>query len=172
MVLILLVVMLSLGHQSAQAPPKPPNTVRIDGNEHPERIPDHWLWRATFLRVQTLKQQGDAHPLADLTLSATDANALFREAALQPGRDEECRERLRTSDAELRERKETAAAIRRAYHDITIDCRTKDLDAADRVLDTLSPEGRALVEAWLDRRRRSIVAFVPEQDIEMFKLPR
>ena len=59
-----------------------------------------------------------------------------------------------------------------ARDEITIQCRTRDLDAADRVLDAISDGGRRILTDWIEKRRRTIVAFVPEQEIETFRLPR
>jgi hypothetical protein len=150
-----------------------PKTIRIDGSEWPDLIPDHCVWRNNFLRLSEIKKQGGEADVAyDLPLSKADADALYKEAALQPQRDAECDKRMIGRREELRQQNATPETTARALDAITIDCRTKDLDAADRVMDALTDEGRTTLAAWIEKRRRAIVAFVAEGEMETFKLPR
>jgi hypothetical protein len=148
-------------------------TIRIDGNETPERIPDHIVWRNNFLRLSEIKKLGAEADLAyDLPLSKPDADVFYKEAVLQPQRDADCHKRMVTKREELGQQNASTQAASQALTEITIDCRTKDLDAADRVMDALTEEGRTILSVWIEKRRRTVVAFVAESDLETFKLPR
>ena len=71
--------------QTPQKDPVPPNTIRIDGREQPERIPDHWVWRAAFLRLnETKRTKGEEAMSYDLPLDSLDAAVLYGEAVKQP----------------------------------------------------------------------------------------
>jgi len=151
----------------------PPNVVRIDGSETPEKIPDHTVWKSNFVRLSEIKKAGGEKDLAwDLPLSQADADALYKEAALQPQRDQECQAHVTARLTELRESGAAPDALARALTEVEIECRSKDLDAADRVMDGLSPEGRTTLAAWIEKGRRTIVMFVPSQDMATYRLPR
>jgi hypothetical protein len=151
----------------------PPETMVINGGEHPERIPDHWVWRSVFLKLAEIAKAGAQGDLSRaLPLSAGDAQVLYREAGLQARRDDDCAREIQSRQEELRERRVPPEEATRAIDDVTIGCRTRDLDAGDRVVDELSEEGRIVLQAWLDQQRRGMTVFVPERQIRVFRLPR
>jgi len=155
----------------AQQPP--PKTTEIAGSEHPELIPDHALWRSTFHRLaETRRIRGEAELAYDLPLAKADAEVLYAEAVLEPQRDAACESRYRAKQEALRQEKAAPREAARALDDITIDCRAKDLDAADRVLDAVSEEGRQILAAWLEKHRKSMTIFVPEHELATYRLPR
>lgn len=158
---------------SSTSPQVPEGTIKIEGSEHPEQIPDHWVWRAAFLKLATFKQEGQEASLESvLPLSEADAKVIYKEASLQLRRDDECLRAIQAKQTELSESRASPDASQRALDELTIECRVKDLDAADRVLDALSEEGRTSLQAWLERKRRGMTAFVPSRDRETFRLPR
>lgn len=158
---------------SSTSPQVPEGTIKIEGSEHPEQIPDHWVWRAAFLRLATLQQAGQEADLDSvLPLSPSDAKAVYKEAALQSRRDADCLRAIQSKQDELRAQQASAAVIQQALDELTIECRVKDLDAADRVLDALSEEGRVAMQSWLESGRRTTTAYVPIRDKNLFKLPR
>lgn len=151
----------------------PPGTVAIVGHDHPERIPDHWLWRSVFLKLSEISRSGQRGDLAHaLPLSAADAQVLYMEAGQQGRRDDDCDRALQLRRDELKEQRLSPEVEARALDDVTIGCRTRDLDAAERVLDAISEEGRVVLQAWLDEQRRGMTILVPERDVRVFKLPR
>jgi hypothetical protein len=147
--------------------------VVIDGREHPERIPDHWLWRSAFLKLAEIAKAGVQGDLSRaLSLSAADAEGLYREAGLQARRDDDCAAAMQARKDELQEQRVPPEEAARAIDDVTIGCRVRDLDAADRVVDGLSEEGRIALQEWLDQQRRGMTVFVPEREVGLFRLPR
>jgi hypothetical protein len=166
----LLCVALSQSPAAQQAPPK---TTEIEGSAHPELIPDHAVWRSAFLRLsETRRMRGEAELAYDLPLAKADAGVLYAEAVLEPQRDAACASRYRARQEALRQESAPPKAAARALDDITIDCRAKDLDAADRVLDAMSEEGRQILTAWLEKSRRSMTMLVPEHELATYRLPR
>jgi hypothetical protein len=151
----------------------PPETITIHGRDHPERIPDHWLWRTVFLKLSEISRSGARGDLAHvLPLSAADAQVLYMEAGQQARRDDDCERAIVMRKDELKEQGVSKEVEARAIDDVTIACRVKDLDAAERVLDGISDDGRLLLQAWLDEQRRGITVFVPKHEIKVFRLPR
>lgn len=158
---------------NSTSPQVPEGTIKIEGSEHPEQIPDHWVWRASFLMFATLAQAGQEKDLDSvLTLSPDDSKVLYKEAGLQARRDADCLRAIQSRQDELRAQRASPAVIQTALDEVTIECRTKDLEAGDRVLDALTEDGRAAVLQWLERRRRNMIALVPVRDRDLFKLPR
>lgn len=151
----------------------PDGMIKIEGSEHPEQIPDHWVWRSALLKLAEInKTEPESYLDSQLPLSQADARSLFKEADVQPRRDAACAQAIQRKQNELHEQKASPAVVARGLNDVTLDCRTKDLDAADRVLDGLSEGGRQTVLAWIERLRRSTTVFVPVGDADIFKLPR
>lgn len=158
---------------NSTSPQVPEGTIKIEGSEHPEQIPDHWVWRSGLLKLAEINKGGpESYLEQQLPLSPMDARALFKEADLQPRRDAQCAAAIQSRQRELREQNASPAALARGMNEVTLDCRTKDLDAADRVLDALSEDGRQAVLSWVERLRRSTTVFVPAGDAEIFRLPR
>lgn len=151
----------------------PPGVVKIDGETHPERIPDHWVWRAAFrflTEIQRTNQQADIS--LGLPLSAADAAVLYREAAAQASRDATCQARVDTKKQAMEAEHAKPDAIGDAIRSLLVECNAAVLDAADRVVDALSEEGRVACHVWLERRRRSTTLLVPESDLKVYALPR
>jgi hypothetical protein len=145
----------------------------IDGSKTPELIPDHVVWRMTFNRLAEIRRRGEEADLADLLpLSKADLAIVYLEATKQRARDESCRERYQAKQQELRETPASPDATMIALDDLIIDCRTRDLDASDRVMDALSEEGRQILSAYTERCRRSTSSVVPNRELKTFRLPR
>ena len=151
----------------------PPGMTEIDGAKNPELIPDHLIWHMTFNRLAEIRRRGEEADLADLLpLSKEDLAALYVEAMNQRGRDESCEKRYRTMEAELARAKASTETADTALDDVLIGCRSLVLEAADRVLDQMSEDGRRLLENYHERRRRSASALVSNRELKNFRLPR
>lgn len=73
----------------------PPRTIKIDGESHPERIPDHWIWRSSLLLLTEVSRTGIQKDLAEiLPLSDEDADVLYKEAGQQAKRNADCQARI------------------------------------------------------------------------------
>lgn len=55
---------------------------------------------------------------------------------------------------------------------LIIACRQIQLDLADRLLEKLSVESRPKLLAFANDRRKGIVSFVPEAELEFYRRPR
>jgi hypothetical protein len=160
----------------AQTPEKVqglPGMTEIDGGKNPELIPDHLIWRTTFVRLAEIRRRGEEADLADLLpLSKADLATLYTEVMKQRGRDEDCEARYRAKEAVLKTERTPASAAEAALDEILIDCRTQVLDAADRVLDAVSDEGRQILLDYHESHRRSTSVLVPQSQLKNFRLPR
>jgi hypothetical protein len=151
----------------------PPGMTEIDGEKTPELIPDHVVWRGALNFLGELRRNGDEAGISDLIpLSKSDFEIVYREALTQRTRDEACQKKYRAREKALADAHASAEASASALDDVLIECRTMDLDAGDRVLDALSPEGRQVFTTYLERRRRSMSVLVPDREVKNFRLPR
>ncbi len=153
--------------------PVPPGMTEIEGSRTPELIPDHAIWRMVFLRLTEIRRRGEE---ADLTvlipLGKTDLAILYAEAMKQLTRDEDCRNRYKARQQELTQANTSSSAIAQALDDLTIECRSQDLDAADRVMDAVSDEGRRILTQYVESRRHSMSMLVPDRELKTYRLPR
>jgi hypothetical protein len=151
----------------------PPGMTEIAGSRNPELIPDHAIWRMVFLRLTEIRRRGEEADLAVLLpLNKGDLAALYVEAMKQLTRDEDCRGRYKARQEALTQAKASPTAITQALDDLTIQCRSEDLDAADRVMDAVSDEGRRILSEYIESRRHSMSMLVPDRELKTYRLPR
>jgi hypothetical protein len=53
-----------------------------------------------------------------------------------------------------------------------IQCRQENLDASDRLLSKMTPEGRVGLERWVMEARSGVSAVVHEENLKYFRPPR
>ncbi len=137
-----------------------------------DQIPEHALWREAFNSLDEAQKKNWGKPLvpdADgqyqpLRLTDKDMKALSNEAAKQPKRDADCLERQQRAMARITEGgKKKPDYMTPEILTIQIDCRQEVLDAAQRVEDALSEEGRATVKSWIDYLRQHMTVEVRER---------
>lgn len=151
----------------------PAGMTEIEGSKTPELIPDHAIWRMVFLRLTEIRRRGEEADLAAvIPLDKADLAALYVEAMKQPARDEDCRKRYTARQQALIEASTPPSAIAQALDELTIECRSHDLDAADRVMDGLSGEGRRILSQYIESRRHSMSLLVPDRELKTYRLPR
>jgi hypothetical protein len=155
----------------AQSSTSSADLIEIDGKKNPEQIPEWLLWRESLRSVASAKANDFKLVKATLGLSEPDMGLLDKEAELQFKRDDECQKRQEVQRDELAARGEGIPAIYAQLKTVILGCRTRTLDARDRILAGLTPEGQSKVLAWVNDRRPAIRAFVAKSDLEYFKLP-
>jgi Spy/CpxP family protein refolding chaperone len=144
--------------------------IEIDGGKTPELIPEYLLWEHGFGGLAIIKERQMTPALESLALSAEDAARVFGEAAAQADRERRRSERERARRTALAAAKpsDLAAALR----DVILDYRWDVLNARDRLLDSLTPEGRTELLRWMSERRTHITAYVPKGELDFFRQPR
>jgi hypothetical protein len=151
----------------------PPGMTELDGHKNPELIPDHVVWRMTFNFLAEVRKRGEEADIADLLpLGKADLDALYKEASNQRQRDDSCQARYRARETELVEARTSSDKADAALDEVLIDCRTQVLDASDRVMDSISQDGRQILATYIERRRHSTSALVPQRELKNFRLPR
>jgi hypothetical protein len=161
--------------QAPSSSPQPASSrddmVVIDGKAHPEDLPDHWVWRATFHHVALTKKMGKSKLLDQIGLTPPDMTLLLDTSAAQETRDLACEKQIADRQTELTAQHANADALRQAFRDTTIECRIHDLDARDYLLQALSPDGRDRLVQWVMDSRSKMTAHVPAADLDYFKRP-
>jgi len=166
-------VSLTLSSTAAAQTPETEMVV-IEGAKNPELIPEHLMWSSAFHTIAFLKEQSavDSGPLALLlsAISTSDAKLILTEAAEHKKRGAECDEKgrriVRAIEAQGME------PLERAMKSNTLACRQALLDAVDRLLSRLSPEGRSELVRWVLDERGKITVRVPKADLAFFRQPR
>jgi hypothetical protein len=161
----------------AQKPPPapgsaslPPGLVEIDGAKHPELLPEYLVWTHGLSALSAIKKDNITAALETLPLSPRDADLAFAEGVRQDDRDRRCGERTRRIMESLRTA--APAKIEAALRPAILDCRWEVLDAKDRLLAAMSPEGRATLVAWVLDGRQGIKSYVPKGDLEFYRQPK
>ena len=140
----------------------PPGYFKIDGAKTPELIPQYALWQMAFQNLRVIPPEA-LHTQLPLT-KAEDA-LLYAEAKGQAERDAACEKR-----------QEHMLAItplkdqNRAWREMTLACRQADLDAADALLEKLSPETRVRVVQWIESKRVKTVILVDRNQYRHFQV--
>ena len=144
--------------------------IEIDGATHPELLPEYLIWTHGFSRLAAIKRQNITVALDTLELAPRDADLAFAEAAKQDERDRRCSDQTRRIMEATRNAKpeKIEAAVRPAI----LECRWEVLGAKDRLLDAMSPEGRATLVNWMLDARKGMKAYIPKSDLEFFKQPK
>jgi hypothetical protein len=142
----------------------PPEYFKIDGAKTPELIPQYALWQMAFQNLRVLPPEA-LHTQLRLT-KAEDA-LLYAEAKGQAERDAACEKRQERMLATTPPKDQN-----RAWREMTLACRQADLDAADALLEKLSPETRARVIQWIESKRTKTVILVDRNHYDIFSLPR
>ena len=163
---------LSLPALPGQATPasNPLDIVEIDGSKNPALIPEYLVWEHGFGGLAIIKDRDMKPAMATLALSPRDAELVFKEAGAQATRDR------RRGEHEKARREALAGAkpaeLAAALHDVILEYRWEVLDARDRLLASLSPEGQVELIRWMNERRTHITAFVPRSELDFFRQPR
>ncbi len=149
----------------------------IDGKAHPELIPDHEIWRTSLLHLASARPSVLERLKRILSLSKLEEDLVLKEAQAQQSRDATCRERLDNHWKEMTDRGEKPVDEGGFIRDpgswaITLDCRQQTLDAADRLMARLSPEGQAALANLLEFEKGNRTIHLPAEEWESFKRPR
>lgn len=159
---------------AAAAQTVPTDQVFIDGAKNPEQIPEHLMWSTALNTIDFLSAQNvvDEGPLAKLlsAISTSDAQLVVAEAEEHTKRGAECHEKGLRIVAAMEA--QGVAVLEKAMRSNTLACRQALLDAVDRLLSRLSPEGRAELVRWVLDERRKITVFVPKTELAFFRQPR
>lgn len=165
-----------LAGQSQGTSVAPPGYIEFNGFKDPDAIPMHSAWDAAFRSLQSDKRSG--HPR--IRLSPADEALVYAEADAQTSRDERCLERQRAKLDEIEKvhgehpqmRPDQLALTNAALKELRIGCRQEVLEAGERLLARMTPQGRATLHRFVLERRRTMSMFVPIEDLATYRLPR
>jgi hypothetical protein len=147
---------------------QPPDIFVIRGAKNPELLPEYVVWSEAFPVLSILKEErwdGQRGP----KLSAQDRKLVYEHAALYTPREEACTAKR---DRAWEALKADEAKRDKEVRAIELECRWQILEAKDRVLAALSPEGAAIFQTWVVQEvKPHITVTVSKADYEFFKLP-
>jgi hypothetical protein len=155
--------------QSSTNVPVPPasDMVEIDGAKNPEMIPQWSAWGFAFRVIAGGPNM--LPPALQQGLSKEEAAIVVGEALENQKRDAACQERLREIEPSLPGGK--AAAIDRRQAEMQIECRWQTLHARDRLLERLSPEGRAVLIAYVESTKAGTTVTISSRELAHYRQP-
>jgi len=167
----IIVLLASAAGTSAQMPSETTlstETIVVDGSVNPELIPDWLAWQQVF-GILRMVQGKDSSLHTNYAFAPADRELVTREVDNQARREQatiEKVEELRKVAAGL-----SVDEINERQWAITLAYRWTVLDARDRVLEGLSPDGLVTVQRLLADMRRSTRSIVPKSEYDMYRRP-
>ena len=144
-----------------------PETIEIDGSKNPELIPEWSAWGFAFRVIATGSRQLPSSVHA--VVSTEEATLLLKQADRLQKFDRECQHRVVKLHSLLGKEKDDALDAR--LRDITLECRWATLNARDRVLEQLKPEGAAALAAFVTSTKAATSLTIRKQDLARFLEP-
>jgi hypothetical protein len=159
-------------HAVAQSPPKfsSPETsamIEIDGAKNPEMIPQWSAWEFAFRVIA-----GGSRMLPSTVhhaVSKEEAAIIVGEAVESRKRDAACQGRMLKLQPLLLTAK--ASEINRRQAEIQIDCRWQTLQARDRLLEQLSPEGRLALIDFVESTKAGTRVTIAKRELAHYQQP-
>lgn len=172
---------LAIALQAPKAPGSPAPSSRedviiIDGHKDPSKIPEWAAWEDGFttLDLWAGRDSGFNHDLRE-ALSADEFSHLEREAVAQAARRAEAireTELLRPGMASMDPKDASAAKkLLDRIHAIDLKYRRATLAARDRVLQSLLPGSQAVLQAWIERGKATMICEVPRSELAHWRSP-
>ena len=115
------------------------------------------------------RQAEQAPPAVREGLSKEEAAIVVGEALENQKRDAACQERMLEIKQSLSAGR--AGGINRRQEEMQIECRWQTLHARDRVLERLSPEGRAAFIAYVESTKAGTKVTIAKRDLAHYRQP-
>jgi len=173
-------LLLAMSPSTQKAPNSPgpvsQDVIVIDGHKDPSKIPEWAAWEDGFATIDAWigRDSGFNHDLRE-ALTPDEFSALEREAAAQATRRAEAIRETQPLRPELTtiDPKDAAAAarLRDRIHAIDLKYRRATLAARDRVLQSLSPGSQAVLQAWIERGKATMICEVPRSELAHWRSP-
>lgn len=141
--------------------------VHINGRKNPEMIPEWSAWEDAFSTIAGGSKQ---LPTSVLTrVSTREAEMILRESNASVRRTTECNARLLALKPLAS--KEKINTLQDRTKKIRLECRWANLQARDRVMDALNPEGRAAMNEFVDLIKAGTKVTVARSELSFFRQP-
>jgi hypothetical protein len=173
-------LLLAMSPPVQQAPTSPgtpsQDVIVIDGHKDPSKIPEWAAWEDGFATIDAWigRDSGFNHDLRE-ALTPDEFSVLEREAVAQTTRRAEAIRETQQLRPELTtlDPKDTAAAnkLRDRIHAIDLKYRRATLTARDRLLQSLSPGSQAVLQAWIERGKATMICEVPRSELAHWRSP-
>jgi hypothetical protein len=164
MMLVSLLLCVLFSVQGADA-----DMITIDGRTEPHKIPEWAAWESVFDHLASAKQAGGTGPDRTLLLSERDRGLVYAAAFEHTQRYKAHKNQVLTQLGPL-VGKIPPRELTERNQKMILDYRQQTLDAAQRLLDQLSPEGRAPVQQFAERLKAGIILTVSKSN-DFWKRP-
>jgi hypothetical protein len=153
------------GPRVAVSPPL--EFVQIDGAKNPELIPQWSAWGYAFRLIAGGRRELPA--LVHEAVSGDERAMVLNEADAVQRTDKVCQERV--SQLHPLVGKEKAAVLDARLREITVTCRQKTLDARNRVLSAMGPEGAIALIMFVESTKSGTSLSIAKRDLARFLEP-
>jgi hypothetical protein len=176
-VLLLLFVWLSAACISASAIPsqsaqRPSDVIVIKGATEPEKLPEYLIWRNAFDILSKAIASNRKLVLDSLKLASNDLQVTLKEAASEGVREQECKNKQDRVIEQAKTENLPKDKFNERLNVVVLACRYEVLDAKERLMTALTPDGRVEVERWVYQRRKGMTVYVQKHELEFFRKPR
>jgi hypothetical protein len=146
--------------------PPPSEWVHIDGSKNPELIPQWDVWRIAFhnyvlvadLPTKVLRHLSNEEATLVMTAAKEDAKGLLG-----------CQERMMRLQPLLKT--EEAYQINEKTKEINLDCRWQTLHRRDKLLESLTLEGRTALVNAVESIKAGMSVSVPRSELAFYRQP-
>lgn len=156
-----------VAQHAQEAAEPPPEIMHIDGGKNPELIPQWSAWGYAFRVIA-----GGPRELPSIVhhvVSSDERAMVLKEADAVQQIDKGCHERVLKLHSLLN--KEKPAVIDGKLRPIIVECRRRTLDARDRVLQGLNPEGAAALIMFVESTKSSTSLSIRKSELARFLEP-
>ena len=141
--------------------------VFIDGAKNPELIPEWSAWEDAFSTIAGGRKLLPSKVL--FAVSKEEADLILRESEASVKRTEECNARILALKPLLAKAR-PAVQIQRSK-EIRLECRVANLEARDRVISALNPEGATALREFADLMKTGTTFTVARSEMAFLRLP-
>lgn len=165
--LMLSILLFPAAGQSGSPVPPPPDTIQIDGAKRPDLVPQWSVWGYVFRILAGGSRQLPTQ--VQLVVSREEGAMLLKEADALQKADAACQTRLAKAVSRLGS--DPTEAVDARVREITLECRREILDARDRALAALNPEGSAALAAFAESTKAGTSITMPKAKLARFLEP-
>ncbi len=144
-----------------------PELVQVDGAKNPELIPQWSAWGYAFRLIAGGRRE--LPTLVHEALSGDERAMVLNEADAVQRIDKACQEQV--SQLHPLVGKEQPAVLDAKLREITVTCRRKALDARDRVLSAINPQGAIALIMFVESTKSGTSLSIPKRDLARFLEP-
>ena len=152
------------------------DVIVIDGHKDPSKIPEWAAWEDGFTTIDAWigRDSGFNHDLREALTPDEFSRSSAKPSPRRPDGQRRFARRSscgRSSRRSIRRTRQQRDKLRDRIHAIDLKYRRATLAARDRVLQSLSPGSQAVLQAWIERGKATMICEVPRSELAHWRSP-